>query len=65
MTRIPWDCTCNLQLYEEDNIRPDILEERWRTVLTSSELTDQLRVVQRARNIAESLPTSAMDHPVV
>ncbi|KAH6944449.1 hypothetical protein HPB50_003207 [Hyalomma asiaticum] len=65
MTHILWGCTSNLQLYKQDNIRPDLLEERWQTALTSSEPTDQLWAVQQARTIAERLPPSAMDHPVV
>lgn len=48
-------------MYQEDNTKPDFLEERWLSALTSSDLHDQLWAIQRARTAVERLRLTAQN----
>lgn len=59
MAHILWKCTRISTIYKDDNIGPDLLEERWLSALTSSDLQEQLWAIQRARAAVERLCLTA------
>ncbi|KAH7946174.1 hypothetical protein HPB49_020991 [Dermacentor silvarum] len=64
MAHILWKCTEIRTIYREDHIESALLEKRWLSALTSSDLHDQLWASQQALEVVERLRLTAHNVPV-